>query len=236
MTPDLKNRTLTLMLVRLSIFLSIFINFQLMAQEKPVLIYIGDPLCSWCYGFSPEISKAVEQLGSTVDFQLVMGGLRPYNTETMVDLGDFLKEHWDHVSQRSDVTFRYEILKDESFVYDTEPPCRAVVVMRKLRPDKEFEFFKAVQKAFYYENENTGDVNTYLAMMSDFGVDPVLFKTSFESEEMKMAVKTDFQLSSSLGVSGFPSTVLKYNGKYYQISNGFVQSDELVESVKSRIQ
>ena len=155
------------MLIRLSLFLLTFIHTQLMAQEKPVLIYIGDPMCSWCYGFSPEITKAKEELESTVDFLLIMGGLRPNGTETMADLGDFLKEHWDHVNQRSEMPFNYDILKDESFVYDTEPPCRAVVTMRKLNPKKEFDFFKEVQRAFYYENKNTKDGNTYIEMMLD---------------------------------------------------------------------
>ncbi len=39
------------------------------------LLYIADPLCSWCYGFGPELSKLLARHpGARLD--LVMGGLR----------------------------------------------------------------------------------------------------------------------------------------------------------------
>ena len=44
------------------------------------LIYIADPMCSWCYGFGPELSKLLARHpDATVD--VVMGGLRPFNTQ-----------------------------------------------------------------------------------------------------------------------------------------------------------
>jgi len=53
------------------------------AQEKTTLIYVGDPMCSWCYGFGNEISTVISTLGDRVEVEAVMGGLRPYNTETI---------------------------------------------------------------------------------------------------------------------------------------------------------
>ncbi|MEJ6694109.1 MAG: hypothetical protein QNL00_10970, partial [Saprospiraceae bacterium] len=67
------------------------------AQDKPTLIYVGDPMCSWCYGFSHEIEDAITELGEEIQLEVVMGGLRPYNTQTMADLKDFLSDHWKHV-------------------------------------------------------------------------------------------------------------------------------------------
>ena len=136
-------------------FLLIFSQSSLMSQTKAKLIYVGDPMCSWCYGIADELTKTVESLGADTDLQLIMGGLRPYNTETMKDLGDFLKEHWDHVNQASGQPFNYGILQDHSFVYDTEPPSRAVLVVRKLKPEQELAFFKSIQTAFYKDNKNT---------------------------------------------------------------------------------
>ena len=204
-----------------------------MAQDKAVLIYVGDPLCSWCYGFSPEISKAMEEVKDEFDFKLIMGGLRPYNTETMADLGDFLKEHWEHVSERSGVEFSYEILKDDSFVYDTEPPARAVVVVRKLSPKHEFEFFQAVQKAFYAGNKNTNDINTYLELLAQFDIDKEAFAKLYVSDEMKEAVKEDFQMAAHLGVRAFPETILEINDKYYRTSKGYLGRENLINNIRS---
>ena len=209
----------------------LFIQLQVMSQDKPTLIYIGDPMCSWCYGFSSEISKAKDQLKESTDFQLVMGGLRPYNTETMADLGDFLKEHWDHVEQRTQMPFNYDILGDKDFVYDTEPPSRAVVLMRYIQPDLEFEFFKAVQKAFYAENKNTADLETYLQILKSLGVESSKFKELFNSDQMMNMVKNDFQKSAQMGVRSFPTVLLKYQDKYHVISNGYSEAENIVNQV-----
>lgn len=202
-----------------------------MSQTDSKLIYVGDPMCSWCYGFSSELSKAIETLDDQVTVELIMGGLRPYNTETMADLHDFLKEHWEHVAEASGEKFSYGILEDASFVYDTEPPSRAVVVVRKLKPEVEIAFFKSIQKAFYLENQDTHDVNTYMKLAEQFGIDPELFKKEFESEQMKNLVKYDFEAANKMGVRGFPSMVLKKGEEYFLISNGYTKAENIISSV-----
>src|SRR5881392_585632 len=49
------------------------------------LIYIADPMCSWCYGFGKSMDALLAQPGEFAPLQLalVMGGLRPYTTETL---------------------------------------------------------------------------------------------------------------------------------------------------------
>lgn len=204
-----------------------------MAQQKATLMYVGDPMCSWCYGFVPEIAKAKETLGEQVDFQLVMGGLRPYNTETMADLESFLEEHWTDVEKRSGQKFNHAILKDHSFVYDTEPASRAVVTIRNLKPTAEFSFFKEVQKAFYADNKNIHDVNIYLPLCDKYQVDKEAFRKAFQSQQMKDATRDDFKLSGALGIRGFPSLVLKKGEEYFLITNGYTTSDIVINAVKT---
>jgi len=222
---------------KLSLLFSLFcfLNLSIMAQEKATLIYVGDPMCSWCYGFAPEISKALGELGESIDFQLLMGGLRPYNTETMADLEEFLLHHWEDVAKRSGQAFKYEILKDHSFVYDTEPAARAVVVVRTLQPDAEFAFFKDIQTAFYAENKNTHEVATYLPLCDRYGIDQTAFKKAFASEEYKEKTRDDFKLSGALGVRGFPSLVVKKGGEYFLIANGYTNSEMIVTGVKTML-
>ena len=127
----------------------LFMQTLSMSQDLPTLIYIGDPMCSWCYGFAPELSKTINELEDKVNVKLVMGGLRPYNNENIDGMKDFLKEHWEHVYEASNQSFNYGILDDPDFIYDTEPPSRAVLVVRHLQPESELAFFKDVQTLFY---------------------------------------------------------------------------------------
>ncbi len=199
--------------------------------QKSKIIYIGDPLCSWCYGFAPEILKVKEHF-DTLHFQLVIGGLRPYNTETMADLGDFLTEHWKSVEDRSGQPFNYGIIGDKTFVYDTEPPARAVIVMRELNRKAEFAFFKEVQHLFYEQNKNTNDVKVYLPLLEKYEVDPEEFESTFESSWAKMEVKKDFELAQQMGVKGFPAVVLEHNGKLMLVTNGYADGDKIIKAIE----
>ena len=112
-----------------------------MNQTKLNIIYFADPMCSTCYGFSPTISKILNDLEGFVDIQMIMGGLRPFNTETMKELSAFLQKEWQKVQQLSGQYFKYDLLADHSFVYDTEPACRAVITMRRVAPDFTHPYF-----------------------------------------------------------------------------------------------
>ncbi len=200
------------------------------AQNK--LIYIGDPMCSWCYGVAPELEKIEATYSEQMDFELLMGGLRPYNTQTMSELKDFLSHHWEDVHKASNQPFKYDILQDSTITYDTEPPCRAVVVVRQLAPEKTFEFFRAVQEAFYLHNKNLHLLESYHPILKELEIDTEAFDKAFQSEEMKQAVREDFEKSTEMGVMGFPTLVLRVNGRLKLITNGYASAEQMMEQIE----
>lgn len=38
----------------------IFIGNPMLLAKQPIVYYVFDPLCGWCYGFSPIITKAYD--------------------------------------------------------------------------------------------------------------------------------------------------------------------------------
>lgn len=199
--------------------------------QNPTIIYIGDPMCSWCYGFAPEITELKDALPE-YEFKIVLGGLRPGGTETNEDLGEFLDHHWRDVEKRTGQPFNYDVLNDTNLVYDTEPACRAVVTARNMDPAIELSFFKAVQSAFYLDGKDIRDTETYVELAKKFNLDTDQFRKDFESEEMRYATRADFQLSSEMGVRGFPSMVMRHEGQLFMIANGFTTSEELLKTIE----
>ncbi len=195
------------------------------------IIYFADPLCSWCYGFGPDITEAVKVFDGRFEFELVMGGLRPYGTEKMSGLAAMLSHHWEEVHKRTGVTFQYDILENENFVYDTEPPSRAVIAVKNLAPQKEFQFFKAVQRAFYQDNKDTGAIETYIGLLEKFEINEGDFTDAFLSEEVKEQTRSSFQYAQELGIRGFPSTVVQFDGQLYLIANGYLDAASLEEAI-----
>ena len=193
------------------------------------IIYVGDPLCSWCYGYSEELEKLKNHF-TDLEFQIVVGGLRPF-TETPMEphLKRFLKKHWREVNERSGLPFSYDILEEGSeFVYDTEKPCRAIVAMRHLNPEGEMTFFKRVQQAFYRDNKDTNLIETYFSLLSEFAVSEAAFEAKFNDEKIKKETRQDFAWSREVGASSYPTTILQHNQRLWAISIGYNTADNLI--------
>jgi len=204
-------------------------------QGQQKLIYVGDPMCSWCYGFAPQLDELVKRYENKFEIELVTGGLRPYNQTPIQEMKEFLANHWAEVNKRSKQAFQYGILDRKDLVYDTEPACRAVVVVRHMNPAKEFEFFKLTQEAFYYQNENLGEVASYYPILDKLGLDQRVFEKQFTSEKFKALVKKDFERASALGVRGFPSMLLESNGELIVLSRGYTTAEQIEELIQTAL-
>lgn len=207
-----------------------------MSQSSAKLIYVGDPMCSWCYGIAPEITKVRDNYKDRFEYELIMGGLRPYNTQTMVEIKDFLKHHWEEVNEKSGQEFSYDILDRDDISYDTEPPSRASVVVRKLAPEKEMSFFKKVQASFYKDNKNLHLSESYRSSLDELGIDFSKFDALFESEDMKNEVKLDFQKAQQIGVRSFPTMILEYKEQLYLVANGYSTSEKMIARIDNLLE
>jgi putative protein-disulfide isomerase len=191
------------------------------------IVYFADPMCSWCYGFSPAISEFASA-HSELPIALVMGGLRPYTKAPAPDKQKAdIRNHWRHVEAASHLPFNDALLMKPGFIYDTEPACRAVATVRELNNQIEFNaaeplvYLHAIQAAFYRDARDItkGDVLADIAY--ECGLDRDEFLASFNSTEMRELVKMDFELTKTLGISGFPALCAAQGNELHMIANGY---------------
>ena len=195
------------------------------------LLYFADPMCSWCYGFGPQLSRLLDMHPGTV-LDLVMGGLRAYNREPMsAAFREMLRGHWDHVAQASGLPLTARALDDDEFVYDTEPACRAVVTGRSLEAARTFDLLKALQHAFYGEGRDITRARVLAEVAASCGYSHNDFLRDLESEEMRQETRGDFTTAQRLGVGGFPTLVLSHEGELYLITSGYASADVLEERI-----
>ncbi|NAT40088.1 disulfide bond formation protein DsbA, partial [Pseudomonas syringae pv. actinidifoliorum] len=82
------------------------------------LIYVMDPMCSWCWGFAPVAEALVAQARAAgVPLHLVMGGLRAESAALEPAKRRYILEHWQAVEEATGQTFRLEGALPEGFVY-----------------------------------------------------------------------------------------------------------------------
>lgn len=192
------------------------------------LIYVADPLCSWCYGFAPTMAR-VREAASGLPVRLVMGGLRAGNRVPMDDkLRAYVLGHWEKVHAASGQPFDFGFNVPPGFVYDTEPPCRAVKAAQALDPGGAFPLMGEIQRAFYREGRDVtrGEVLAEAARRA--GLDEAAFREMFESPAQKEAAAADFSLARSLGVTGFPTLLGRREEEMTVLVRGWLPAEELL--------
>ena len=192
------------------------------------LIYVVDPMCSWCWGFSPVLEELMRQYQGQISFQLMVGGLRPGNTERFDNSrrGSIL-QHWHAVQERTGQPFNFEFQMGPTFTYDTEPASRAIVVVRQLVPGKEWTFLKDIQVAFYVNNADVTKMEILEGLAVKSGVDGSLFRQAFQDSQMKEAVWTEFDQAREMGVSGFPALLAKQGQSVSMLMYGYQDVETL---------
>lgn len=174
------------------------------------LIFVVDPMCSWCWGFAPIIEKLRTTLGGEYRFSLVLGGLRTKGEMTWNDRSkEYLRGHWRQVSQRTGQAFSDALFEKESFDYDTYPACKAVITVRELfGMEHAFVYLHRVQEAFYTRSEDITNTEVLIDLLSSITSQRESFRTFFESERAQLLMEHDFAKARSMGANAFPSVVV----------------------------
>lgn len=192
------------------------------------LIYVMDPMCSWCWGFAPVID-AIQAAFPQLDLHLVPGGLRPGVTDPMQDSTRLaLAEHWQAVHA---ATGQPVLTPDDlpaAFVYNTEPACRALVVGRELDAGKLWALVKAIQSAFYTQAIDVTQAGVLTDLAEGAGYSRNDFIEAFDVPETRVMLAADFAWVGDLGISGFPTLLAERNGQLALLGNGYQPATSLL--------
>lgn len=199
------------------------------------LLYVADPMCSWCYGFAPVIAEIADHFGDRLPVQLMMGGLRAGNTKPMTAADQStIAGHWKKVEQATGQPFDYDSFKTrEGWIYDTEPACRAVVTMRLLNPKYALAYKARLQRAFYAEGRDTAKESVLADVAAETGVDREMFFAEMISDEAKLMTGRDIASAQNAGIRGFPTLLAGDGmGKYLLVTNGYRPLDGLTDALE----
>ena len=196
---------------------------------KPSLIQVADPMCSWCYAFEPELHRVGEATG--LDIRLVMGGLFVDDRAVALDdqMRSYLDETWQRVGNMSGQPINFDLIKWPKWTYDTGPSCRAVVAMRTTAPEHAFDYFEAIQRAFYADNLDVTKTEVLIDLAESMG---------FGSEEFaKLATQPDladedYAEARALGANGFPTLILDTGTTRTPVSTGYSKADRIIRSIE----
>ena len=194
------------------------------------VIFVADPMCSWCYGFNPEFKKLREELKG-VPLSMIMGGLRDGDVFDAAKLKNHLG-YWQAVHEATSLPFNDTALSQEGFNYTTEPACRAIIAVRTIDKTKEYVVYSALQNAFYAEGKDVTQEDVIADVVASIGIDRALFLESFRSEVMKKAALNDKKKAHTYGVSSFPTLIIIDKQGHMSQIRGYKKYEEIKTLIK----
>lgn len=223
-------------LIRIAIVLFFLATTNYSMAQKLTIYYVFDPLCGWCYGFTPVMIDFKEKHKDKFDFKIISGGMVVgLRVHPITHMSSYISQAHKRVEDLTGVTFGEEFLNktlyDSTVIMDSELPTRALLVFMKMKPDHAFEFAHDIQKALYYDGQNLSEKSTYGPLAAKYGIDSEYFINELRQEEYRQQAYEQFEQSNQLGVTGFPSVVLEHNSRKQKITSGYVSLEKLETQV-----
>ncbi|MFJ3076133.1 DsbA family protein [Pseudomonas sp. NPDC087029] len=192
------------------------------------LLYVMDPMCSWCWGFAPVAAALIAQAAEAgVPTRLVLGGLRSGGSALDASTRRYILEHWQAVSEATGQPFRFDGAMPDGFVYDTEPACRALVTARELDAERVWPLLALIQASFYEQGVDVTTAPHLVELAERAGFDRALFAEAFARADLRAATAADFSWVQDLGIAGFPTLLAERNGQLALLTNGYQALESL---------
>lgn len=190
-------------------------------MSKPILYYVYDPMCSWCWGYRKTWQALQAQLNGIVDIVYQVGGLAPDNNAPMSnDMRDFLQATWLKISHRLGTQFNFEFWTSCQPKRSTYPACRAVIVARHQHLEQ--EMYYAIQQAYYLHAQNPSLDSTLVAIANTLGMKDEGFKKALKSQSVQQQLLAEISKVQQMPIRGFPSLVLELQGEYTPVDINYL--------------
>ncbi|MGM9491550.1 DsbA family protein [Ideonella sp. YS5] len=207
-------------------------------MHEPVLHYLYDPLCGWCYGAAPLVQAARRVMPVQAHAGGMMAGSRRQRVSPQ--LRDYVMPHDRRIGQLTGQPFGAGytdgLLRDTSAVFDSEPPIAAVLAAERIA-GRGLDMLSRLQAAHYVEGRRIADKGVLVEQAAAIGLDPEAFAATFaetEGQTVQGHIAQSRSLMQRVGASGFPSFVLEQGGRFTPVDAGsfFGRPEEFADELR----
>lgn len=196
------------------------------------LLFVTDPLCSWCWATLPEVMKVRDALGSRVSFDLIMGGLQVGEPDGLLGYDvKRLRKLWQEVRETTGQTFSGKI--PDGFIYHSELSCRAAEIARDLaRGEPPFEFFYELQSAFYLQGLDINDPEILARLLA---IETAEVNRALQQPEVISRTREHFDYAKSLAATALPQLLIDVGEGFQLLCGGYVTEEFLLPDIMNRL-
>ena len=197
------------------------------------LIYVHDPMCSWCFGFEPARRAILEALAGRLPVRRLLGGLAPDSDEPMPpSTAQMIQSAWRRIEQVIPGTeFNFDFWEKCRPRRSTWPACRAVIAARLQDPAMDEVMTARIQQAYYREARNPSEDATLVELAQELELDRARFAADLAAPDTRRALLDEVGASRAIGIEGFPGLALQRDGEIRHIAINYNDPGFMLEQI-----
>lgn len=209
-------------------------------SARPVVVYGNDPLCGWCFAIGPELIEAKVRTSDRFDWRVECGGLVVGERVHPIALDrEYLVAGLEQVARvtgrRAGQAYFDEILAPGTWVSDSAPSCRAVIVARELDPSAAIELSHGLTDALYLDGREPDDPDTIRDVANRVGFDGDDVVVRWSAPEAIEVTRQAFAHARSIGITTYPSLFVEWRGERVPVLSGWSDADSIVAALDAAV-
>lgn len=205
-------------------------------MKTPILHYVYDALCGWCYGFSPVIQALHARHGARITVEVHAGGMVLGDRVGPIgEVAPYIRWAYKEVEARTGVTFGKAFLEgtlaEGTATFTSLPPARALAVVKADRPELAVAYAAGLQHGIYHDGQLPEEASWYADLAESLGMDRQAFARALADDASLRGAKADMAFAQRMGVQGFPTVFLEQDGSYALLARGYVPLETLEQAL-----
>jgi putative protein-disulfide isomerase len=127
------------------------------------------------------------------------------------------------------------LLADGTWVSNSEPSCRAVIVVRELAPDRVIEFSHGLTDALYLDGREPDAPDTIRKVADALGLDGDAVVDRWSGSAAVDATVAAFAHARSIGITTYPSLFVDRGAGLVPIMAGWSPADAIVAALEHAV-
>jgi putative protein-disulfide isomerase len=144
-----------------------------------------------------------------------------------------VRVHWQHVLERTGQRFDFRFFDRDGFVYDTEPPSRALAIVRARFPGLTVAFLSRLQERFYALGQDITETSVLRDAAGEFGIEPEIFDAALMDSAVAAEIAAEWRQTAQLSVSGYPTLLALQEGKPQVVTIGWQAAEDVLPAVQA---
>ena len=209
---------------------------------KLKIVQFTDPLCGWCYGMEPVMTKLRYQLGDQLDFSYVLGLMIPGPLEVF---GYGFEALQRFNAMKSQIAYGYMMIEQATGmpmevgrvdriqpedISSLEGSLGYEAVKLVEGPERAIEFMRAMRQGLYAFETSIGTRESVAMLANLFGVNMKDSDDAIESGDAQRLLDDEVQQCRAMGIKAFPTLQISY-GEVSAMISGYQPEDVMAQAI-----